>query len=102
MSIITTIRSKAGLLVALIGLALVSFLAMDVFSGNGIFSQRNPTDVGEIDGDKISLARFDAKLQETIENYKVKTKTEQIDEATMASLRDQVWSEFLREGIMGG
>ncbi|MFM7746950.1 MAG: peptidylprolyl isomerase, partial [Bacteroidota bacterium] len=102
MSIITTIRSKAGLLVALIGLALVSFLAMDVFSGNGIFSQRNPTDVGEIDGDKISLARFDAKLQETIENYKANTKTEQIDEATMASLRDQVWSEFLREGIMGG
>lgn len=102
MSIITTIRSKAGLLVALIGLALVSFLAMDVFSGNGIFSQRNPTDVGEIEGDKISLARFDAKLQETVENYKANTKTEQIDEATMASLRDQVWSEFIREGIMGG
>jgi len=101
MSVITTIRSKAGLLVAIIGLALVSFLAMDVFTGNGLFSQRNPTDVGEIEGDKISLNLFDAKLQETVENYKANTNTAQVDEATMASLRDQVWNELLRERIMG-
>ena len=101
MSVITTIRSKAGLLVALIGLALVSFLAMDVFTGNGLFSQRNPTDVGEIEGDKISLNLFDVKLQETVENYKANTNSAQIDEATMASLRDQVWNELLRERIMG-
>jgi peptidyl-prolyl cis-trans isomerase D len=101
MSIITTIRGKAGLLVALIGLALVSFLAMDVFTGNGLFSQRNPTDVGSINGDKISLNTFDAKLQENIENYKANTKTQQIDEATMASLRDQVWNELIRENLMG-
>ena len=38
-------------MVILIGLALVSFLLMDVFSQNSLFNQSNSNVIGEIDGE---------------------------------------------------
>jgi len=100
MSIITNIRNRAGLLVAIIGLAILSFLAMDVFSGNGIFSNRPTNVAGEIDGEEVSIQYFETRVQEAIENYKANTQTEKVDEATTAMLRDQVWNELVKEQLI--
>lgn len=101
MSIITTIRNKGGLMVAIIGLAILSFLLMDVFSSNSIFSGQSSNNVGEVDGDEISLMFFETRVTEAIENYKVNTQQDRIDEATTAMLRDQVWNELVKEKLMG-
>jgi peptidyl-prolyl cis-trans isomerase D len=101
MSVITKIRDRAGLMVALIGLAIVSFLLMDVFSGNGLFSGQQSNNVGEIDGDEVSLMFFDRRMNEAIENYKINTNQERLDDATIGMLRDQVWTELVREKLMG-
>lgn len=101
MSIITTIRNKGGLMVAIIGLAILSFLLMDVFSSNSIFSGQSSNNVGEVDGDEISLMFFENRVTDAIENYKINTQQEQIDEATTAMLRDQVWNELVKEKVMG-
>jgi len=100
MSIITQIRNKAGLMVALIGLALVSFLLMDVFSQNSLFTQNNSNVIGEIDGEEITAPAFEARMAEAVENYKANQKTDKVDEATLSSLRDQVWNEMVRERLM--
>jgi peptidyl-prolyl cis-trans isomerase D len=100
MSIITQIRNKAGLMVVLIGLALVSFLLMDVFSQNSLFSQNNSNVIGEIDGEEITAPMFEVRVEEAVENYKANSKTDKVDEATLSSLRDQVWNELVRERIM--
>jgi len=100
MSIITQIRNKAGLMVILIGLALVSFLLMDVFSQNSLFSQNNSNVIGEIDGEEITAPMFEARVEEAVENYKANSKTDKVDEATLSSLRDQVWNEMIRERLM--
>lgn len=100
MSIITKIRNRAGLLVAMIGLAILSFLMMDVFSGNGIFSNRPTNVAGEIDGTEIGIQQFENRVQEAIENYKANTQQDKIDEATIAMLRDQVWNELVREQLV--
>lgn len=101
MSIITTIRNKGGLMVAIIGLAILSFLLMDVFSSNSIFSGQSSNNVGEVDGDEISLMFFETRVTEAIENYKINTQQDRIDEATTAMLRDQVWNELIKEKVMG-
>jgi len=100
MSIITQIRNKAGLMVILIGLALVSFLLMDVFSQNSLFNQSNSNVIGEIDGEEITAPMFEERVAEAVENYKANSKTDKVDEATLSSLRDQVWNELVRERIM--
>lgn len=100
MSIITQIRNKAGLMVILIGLALVSFLLMDVFSQNSLFNQSNSNVIGEIDGEEITAPIFEERVAEAVENYKANSKTDKVDEATLSSLRDQVWNELVRERIM--
>lgn len=102
MSVITTIRNKAGLMVTLIGLAIVSFLLMDVFSGNGIFSGNQSNNVGEIDGEEISIQLFETKVDEAVETYKANAQQDKVDDNTLGMIRDQVWNELLRERIMGG
>lgn len=100
MSIITKIRNRAGLLVGLIGLAIVSFLLMDVFSGNGIFASRPDTIAGEIDGDEIGIQYFETRVEEAIENYKANTQTDKVDENTVSMLREQAWNEVIRETLI--
>ena len=100
MSIITNIRNRAGLLVAIIGLAILSFLAMDVFSGNGIFSNRPTNVAGEIDGEEVSIQYFETRVQEAIESYKTNTQQDKLDDATIAMLRDQVWNELVKEQLI--
>jgi peptidyl-prolyl cis-trans isomerase D len=88
-------------MVAIIGLAILSFLLMDVFSSNSIFSGQSSNNVGEVDGDEISLMFFETRVTEAIENYKINTQQDRIDEATTAMLRDQVWNELIKEKVMG-
>ena len=87
-------------MVILIGLALVSFLLMDVFSQNSLFNQSNSNVIGEIDGEEITAPMFEERVAEAVENYKANSKTDKVDEATLSSLRDQVWNEMVRERIM--
>lgn len=101
MSIITQIRNKAGLMVAIIGLAILSFLFMDVFSGNGIFSGPPSNTVGEIDGDEIGLMYFESRINEAVENYKINSQQDKIDDQTLGMLRENVWNELIREKVLG-
>jgi len=100
MSVITKIRNRAGLMVAIIGLAIVSFLLMDVFSGNGIFAGDQTNNAGSIDGDEVSLQFFEQRVEEAVENYKTNTNQDKVDDNTLGMLRDQVWNELVREKIM--
>lgn len=101
MSIITQIRNKAGLMVAIIGLAILSFLLMDVFSGNGIFGGPPSNTVGEIDGDEIGLMSFETRINEAVENYKINSQQDQVDDQTLSMLRENVWNELIREKVLG-
>ncbi len=87
-------------MVILIGLALVSFLLMDVFSQNSLFNQNNSNVIGEIDGEEVTAPMFEARVAEAVDNYKANSKTDKVDEATLSSLSDQVWNEMVRERIM--
>ena len=68
MSILEKIRTKSGLLVGIIALALVIFVlesALD--SGNRFFSSKK-TMVGEVLGKEISIQEFEAKVEKAAEN----------------------------------
>ena len=60
MAIISRIRKRAGLIVAIIGIALFAFVLGD-FKGQ-LFSS-SEQNAGEIDGNKISVIAFDNEVQ---------------------------------------
>lgn len=102
MGTLQTIRNKAGVLVAvIIGLALLSFILSDLFSNNRMFSSGQKTDIAEIFGETVSVMDFESRVEELTENYKRNTGQEATpDEATMQSIREQVWESLLIDYIV--
>jgi len=100
MSILEKIRTKSGLLVGIIALALVIFVlesALD--SGNRFFSNKK-TMVGEVLGKEISIQEFEAKTEKAIENEKSKSGKPNVDDAMMDNIRNQVWNEVIMERVL--
>ena len=100
MSILEKIRTKSGLLVGIIALALVIFVlesALD--SGNRFFSSKK-TMVGEVLGKEISIQEFEAKVEKAAENEKARSGKPTVDENMMDNIRNQVWNEVIMDRIL--
>lgn len=100
MAVIEKIRSKAGLLIAIVGVSLVAFILGDLFSSGNSFFGGSDTHVGEINGHKINVMDFEAKVQQSADNYKLSNNTETIDQNTMDQIRDQTWNTLINEMVM--
>jgi peptidyl-prolyl cis-trans isomerase D len=97
MAAIGQIRKQSGLLIALIGMAMLLFLLSDLFSnGTSFFTQEEQT-VGTIAGSDISLQEFEIRVQNTIdEQFGVEGANEQARER----IRERVWQEMVRERVL--
>lgn len=102
MATLQKIRTRAGLLVAIvIGISLAAFILGDMFqSGNQIF-QRNQMEVGEINGESIQYPEFQKQLEELGDIYKQNTQQSQLDEEGWVQVREQTWQTFVRNIVMG-
>src|SRR4051812_7048122 len=95
MTILSRIRSRVGLLVGIIFLALLAFVLTDLFnSQRGIFGGGGGGDntVGIINGHTVTGQDFRAKMDE-YSNEKTLGKQEQ------SQLSDAVWEEMLEKYV---
>lgn len=100
MSVLEKIRSRSGLLVGIIAVALLVFILESALeSGNRFFSS-NRTKVGEIAGKEISIQEFEAKVEEAVTAEKQRSQRNSIDESTMDNIRSQVWNQFLIDNVL--
>ena len=102
MATLQKIRTRAGLLVAIvIGISLAAFILGDMLqSGSSIF-QRNQLEIGEIDGESIQYPEFQKQLEELGEIYKQNTQQSQLDEESWVQVREQTWQNIVRRIVMG-
>lgn len=101
MAILQTIRDKyAKVAGGVIALSLVGFVLMDATSGGGGGLFGNSTAIGSIDGNDIEYKEFENAFSNAEAQYKQQLGTNTLDEATTASLRDQVWSQFVNQKIL--
>jgi len=102
MATLQKIRTKAGLLVAIvIGISLAAFILGDMFSGGSTIFQRNQMEVGEINGESIQYPEFQKQLEELGEIYKQNMQQSQLDENSWVQVREQTWQNFVRKVVMG-
>jgi len=102
MATLQKIRTKAGLLVAIvIGVSLAAFILGDLLKGGSSMFQRNRLEVGVIDGESIQYPDFQTKVEELGEIYKSNYGTGQLDENTWAQIREQAWQQQISEIVLG-
>ena len=95
-----SMRNRGGLLVGIIAFAIVAFLAGDVLiSGRNIFGGA-PSEIGTINGTKVSIQDFQAKLDANIEQYKKSTGQSNLNESMNGYLVDQTWNQVVYDEIM--
>ncbi|MGB0403196.1 MAG: peptidylprolyl isomerase [Salibacteraceae bacterium] len=93
MAVIGKIRSRSGLLIGIIGVAMVLFVGGDLMKGNSSLFSQPDTDVGEINGTKISYQEFDNRVSQAAANQNISG--DQIDQ-----LRNQIWNQLLQEQLV--
>ncbi len=102
MATLQKIRTKAGLLVAIvIGISLAAFILGDMFQGGGsTLFQKDRLEVGEIDGESIQYPEYQRQVERLGEIYKMNTQQNQLDDNAWAEVREQTWQEIVREIVM--
>jgi len=102
MATLQTIRTRAGLLIAIvIGISLAAFILGDLLqSGSSIF-QKNQMEIGEINGETIQYPDFQRQVEELGEIYKQNTQQTQLDENSWVQVREQTWQNTVQKIVMG-
>ena len=99
MATLEKIRSKSGLLLAVIGIAMLAFILGDLLksTNSGVANDGN---VGQVLGEDVSIQSFQQKVDEGIENWKSQNQQAVLDQTTLAQIRDQIWEQYVRELVM--
>jgi peptidyl-prolyl cis-trans isomerase D len=101
MATLQTIRTKAGLLVAIvIGISLAAFVLGDMFQGGSSMFQGNRMSVGEINGEEIQYPQFQREVERLGDIYRMNSQQNQLDEQTWVQVREQTWQNIVREQVM--
>lgn len=100
MSVLEKIRSKTGLLVGIIGLALAIFILESLLGSGSALFQSEDLLVGKIAGKKINYPEFIAKVNEQIMQIQQSNPNAQIDERTKEQIVDQVWNQMVNEAAV--
>ncbi len=97
MSIIQTIREKGAVIViALIAISLIGFILMDsMSSGRGsLFGDNNTSTLGVVNGEKIQLNDFNAKVKEIEQQYPNNGSSQS------QQIMESVWNQMVAERIV--
>ncbi len=99
MSVLEKIRSKTGLLVGIVGLALIIFILESLLGSGGALFSGQDLEVGTIAGDKIEYPAFSAKVNEQIAQIQQSNPNATIDDKMKEQIVETVWSQLINEKV---
>ena len=100
MAIIGRIRKHSGLLIVLIGVAMVGFLFMGNTTKLGCGRSGNNQTFAKIGGEKINKLDFDVKVNESSKRYQQQAKKENLTSEENFQIMTQTWDQFEKDRIM--
>jgi len=96
MAIIGKIRKRSGLLIAIVGLALASFVLGDFLKAN----RKNVQDVGKIAGETITYREFEAKAEEYQELILEQNKDLKLTSEDLYQVKQETWKKLIKEVLL--
>lgn len=99
MATLERIRRSSGLLIIVIGLAMLAFILTDLLSSGNSFLRGGVNAVGTINGEKVDIREFNKLMEQTRETYISNTGDAALNNATEKQFADQVWNRLVRERL---
>ena len=101
MGIMSFLRNRAGIIiVGAIGFAIVAFLVSDAVQMGGSFMQGNQTEVGEVDGNAISIIEFNEKVEQNTNNFKQQMGQSNLDPQMTSYIIENTWNQSVSQILM--
>ena len=100
MAALGKIRSKGGILVAAIGLALFAFLDEEAFRSCNVIKSETRQQIGEILGEKISVQDYQKLIDEYQSAIKFTMQRDNLTEDELNQVKDQVWQQLVNNRVL--
>jgi len=100
MATLEKIRSKAGLLIGVVGVALLAFVIGDFLKSGSTFFHQSKEKVVIVGGKSVSIQDYQAKVDEMAEVYKRRAQTTTVTEEMQNSIREQVFNDLVNNIIL--
>ncbi|MDD3162209.1 MAG: SurA N-terminal domain-containing protein [Bacteroidales bacterium] len=101
MATLEKMRSKAGLLVGVVGVALFAFVIGDFLNSGSGFWRESQEVIGKVDGEKFTVFEYEERVQEMTDVYKIQYGDGNINEEISGQIRKSVWDEMVNERLFG-
>lgn len=101
MATLEKIRSKAVLLIVVVGLAMAAFILGDLFKSGSSFMGQSQREIADINGHSVMIDEFQQRIEDLSNIYKQNNQTQSLDQATTDQIYEQVWTSLVREKILG-
>ncbi len=100
-SVLEKIRKRTGLLVGIVGLALVIFILESLLgSGASIFGSDEMSSAGHINGKKIDRNEFINRLEGQINNYRQRNQGKEVDDQNRSQMIETIWQQYVIDLVM--
>jgi peptidyl-prolyl cis-trans isomerase D len=100
-SVLEMIRRRTGLLVGIVGLALVIFILESLLSsGQSIFGGDEASSVGYINGKKVDRNEFINRVEYQTNQVKARRQSNDIDDQTRGQIIDYVWNQYINDLVI--
>lgn len=100
MATLEKIRSKAGLLVLVVGLALFAFIIGDFLNSGSTYFRQTQERVAKVDGEVIKIQDYQSRVDEMTEMYKMQTGSSSLPEEYQTQIRQSVFDGMVQEIIL--
>lgn len=100
MATLEKIRSKAGLLVLIVGLALFAFIIGDFLNSGSTYFRQSQERIAQVDGEVIKIQDYQNRVDEMTEMYKMQTGQSSLPEEYMTQIRESVFDGMVQEIVL--
>lgn len=100
MATLQKIRNRAGLLIAVIGVALLAFILGDLLTSGNTFLRKYQDKVFTVDGDIVSTQEYFDRVSEWEDFQKMISGESSLDENATSQIRDIVYQQMVKERIL--
>ena len=100
MATLEKIRSKAGLLVLVVGLALFAFIIGDFLNSGSTYFRQSQEMIADVNGEVVKIQDYQGRVDEMTEMYKMQSGSASLPEEYMTQIRQSVFDAMVQEIVM--
>ena len=100
MAVLGKIRSRGMILIGIIGLGLLAFIAEEAFRSCEATRNNQRQQVGEVNGEKISVQEFQKMVDEYAEAIKMQQGQDNLNDEQLNQVKDMVWTSYVQNELV--